>query len=117
MIKTILLILLGLFFILNGVNHWINTSIYEEYSSRRGLIAPKLMVRVSGVALVFGGLSLVTGYFLLVGIVGLSVFLVVASLTIHQFWKEKSHEGRLTEGMHFAKNMAILTELIYIAST
>lgn len=115
MIKTILLILLGVFFILNGISHWINNEIYEEYSSKRGLIAPKLMVRLSGILLIFGGVALASGYLLMIGIVGLSFFLVIASFTIHQFWKEQGKEKKLLEGMHFAKNMAILTELIYIA--
>ncbi len=117
MIKTILLILLGLFFILNGLNHLFNTQIYEEYAHKRGLISARLMVRVSGVALIFGGLSVMTGYLLIYGIIGLSIFLIIASFTIHQFWKETKSEMRLLEGMHFAKNMAILTELIYIATT
>ena len=115
MLKTILLILLGIFFILNGINHLINTHIYQEYSEKKGLMSPKLMVRLSGVALIFGGLSLSTGILLIYGIYGLSLFLVIASFTIHQFWKEDNMEMKLLEGMHFAKNMAILTELIYIA--
>ena len=117
MIKTILLALLGLFFILNGINHLVNTHIYEEYSAKKGLMSPKLMVRLSSVVLIFGGLSLMTGFLLLYGIIGLSVFLVIASFTIHQFWKEKTSEMKLLEGMHFAKNMAILMELIYIGTT
>ncbi|WP_242155914.1 DoxX family membrane protein [Aestuariivivens sediminis] len=117
MIKIILLILLGVFFILNGISHLINAEIYEAYSARRALIAPKFMVKVSGILLIFGGLSLASGYFMIIGIIGLSLFLIVASLTIHQFWKEKGKEKKLLEGMHFAKNMAILTELIYIAYT
>lgn len=115
MIKTILLILLGLFFILNGFNHLINTELYEEYSRKKGLISPKLMVRTSGVVLIFGGLSLASGYLMQLGIIGLSIFLIIASITIHQFWNEQGKEKKLLEGMHFAKNMAILTELIYIA--
>ena len=117
MIKTILLILLGLFFLLNGINHLFSTHIYEEYASKRGLISPRLMVRISGVALILGGLSLITGYWMIYGIIGLSLFLVIASFTIHQFWKESTGEMRMLEGMHFAKNAAILTELIYIATT
>jgi uncharacterized membrane protein YphA (DoxX/SURF4 family) len=75
------------------------------------------MVRVSGVALIFGGISIMTGFLMLYGIIGLSIFLIVASFTIHQFWRETASDMRLLEGMHFAKNMAILTELIYIATT
>ena len=117
MIKTILLILLGLFFMLNGVNHLFNTHIYEEYAHKRGLISPRLMVRISGVALIFGGLSLMSNFAMIFGIIGLSIFLIIASFTIHKFWQESETEMRMFEGMHFAKNMAILTESIYIATT
>jgi uncharacterized membrane protein YphA (DoxX/SURF4 family) len=63
MIKTILLILLGLFFILNGLNHLFNRLTLEEYAHRRGLVSPRIMVFLSGLLLIFGGLSLMTGYF------------------------------------------------------
>ncbi|MEM7533792.1 MAG: DoxX family protein [Chloroflexota bacterium] len=116
MIKTILLILLGLFFILNGINHFFNTAIVTEYAHKRGIISPQLMVRFSGIALIFGGLSLMTGFLKLYGIIGLSIFLVITSFTIHRFWEETERDAWMLEVMHFAKNMAILTELIYIAA-
>jgi uncharacterized membrane protein YphA (DoxX/SURF4 family) len=117
MIKTTLLIALGLFFVLNGINHLYNTHVLEEYARKRGLISPRFMVRVSGVALILGGVSLATGFLMLVGIVGLSLFLVASAFIVHRFWGETTTEMRMLEGMHFAKNMAILTELIYIATT
>ena len=117
MIKTILLILLGLFFVLNGINHLINTHIYQEYSAKKGLISPLLMIRLSSVGLILGGLSLMLHIGMIYGIVGLCIFLLIASFTVHRFWREEKTEMKLLEGMHFAKNMAILTELIYIAYT
>jgi len=116
MIKTILMSLLGVFFILNGINHLRSTEMYKEYAETKGLISPSLMVKISGIALIFGGLSLISGYLLLYGIIGLCIFLIIASFTIHKFWKENDNDKKLLEGMHFAKNMAILTELIYIIS-
>lgn len=116
MIKTILITLLGIFFILNGVNHLFNTKMLEEYAHKRGLISPRLMVYISGVALIFGGLSLMTGFLKLYGIIGLSIFLVIAAFTIHSFWRERERELQMLEAMNFAKNMAIVTELIYIAA-
>lgn len=117
MLKSLLLTLLGLFFLLNGVGHWVSPRIYEEYAHKRGLISPRLMVRLSGIALILGGLSLITGIGRIYGIVGLAVFLIVASFTIHTFWRESDREMQLLEGTHFAKNMAILIELAYIATS
>lgn len=117
MIKQILIILLGIFFLINGVNHLFNTHILKEYAGKKGLIAPKTMVLLSGLLLCAGGLTLITGYFIFEGIIGLSVFLVVASFTIHKFWAESDRETMMMEIMHFTKNWAILFELLFIATT
>ena len=73
------------------------------------------MVKLSGVLLIFGGLTLATGFLRLFNIICLSIFLVIASFTIHQFWNENTNEKKLLEAMHFSKNIAILTELICVA--
>jgi putative oxidoreductase len=117
MIKQILLVLLGLFFLLNGVNHFYNTHILKEYADKRSLIAPKLMVILSGLLLIAGGLTLITGYFVIQGIIALCIFLAVASFTLHKFWAVKKREIVMLEAMHFVKNWAILFELVYIATT
>ncbi len=114
MLKTILLILLGIFFVLNGLNHLFNTNVLREYAEKKGLFSPRIMVLISGLALIFGGISLVVPAVRIYGIIGLCAFLIVASFTIHSFWREKEPKDRLVESMHFAKNLAILTELIYI---
>mgnify|MGYP001554274237 FL=1 len=101
---------------LNGINHLFNSHILEEYAHKRGLISPRLMVLLSGLLLIFGGLTLITGFLSLLGIAGLSIFLVVSAITIHQFWAETDANMRMLEAMHFTKNMAILTELLYLAA-
>ena len=57
--KDILLLVLGLFFVLNGLNHLVNTHVYRKYATKRGLIHPTFMVRISAVVLILGGASLV----------------------------------------------------------
>lgn len=117
MIKKILLILLGIFFLLNGLNHFFNSQIIEEYAEKRSLFASGIMVKLSGALLVVGGLSLITGYFMLIGIIGLCIFLLTASFTIHKFWALHNRESVMMESMHFAKNWAIIFELLYIADS
>lgn len=117
MIKQILLVLLGIFFIINGINHFYNTQILKEYAKKRGLIHPKIMIILSGLLLISGGLSLITGYFIIPGIIGLCIFLFIATISIHKFWQEQKREMFMLELMNFIKNWAILVELIYIATT
>jgi uncharacterized membrane protein YphA (DoxX/SURF4 family) len=98
-----LLILLGFFFVLNGLNYLFNRLTLEEYAHRQGLMSPGIMVFLSGLLLIFGRLSLMTGYFKLYGIVGLTVFLVVATFTIHQLWREIDRNLQMLEAIHFPK--------------
>lgn len=117
MIKTILISLLGLFFIINGVNHFYNKYVLEKYAKGRGLMAPRLMVTLSGILLIAGGLSLMTGLLIYWGIAGLCLFLVIASFSIHKFWQENDRQMMMIEFAHFLKNWAIVFELLYIAET
>ena len=114
MLKIILITLLGLFFILNGLNHFYNKSILEEYAHKKNLFSPNLSVKAAGALLIVGGGLLLWPDGRQVAAILLSIFLVAAAFMIHQFWKEKDNQGRMLEAMHFTKNMAILTELLYI---
>ena len=113
-LKTILIVLLGLFFILNGINHFYNTKTLEEYAHKRGLFSPEISVKLAGILLIFGGVALIVPLLKLMGVISLSIFLVITSFTIHRFWEEAEKEEKMLELMHFAKNLAILTELLYI---
>ena len=117
MIKTTLVILLGVFFIVNGINHFYNSHILEEYAHKKGLIKPEYMVFLSGLLLLAGGISMITGYFIIEGMIGLCIFMAIASFTIHTFWNEQSREMRMLEFMHFIKNWAIIFELLYLTTT
>ncbi len=117
MIKSILVSLLGLFFIVNGINHFYNSHMLNEYAQNKGLIEPKFMVRLSGILLLAGGISMISGYFIIEGMIGLCVFMAIAAFTIHSFWKEEDNERIMLEFMHFVKNWAIIFELIYLTTT
>ncbi len=113
-LKTILIILLAIFFILSGINHFYNKHTLEEYARTRGLVSPGVCVKLAGVLLIFGGIAFAIPDYRTFGVVGLSIFLFVSSFTIHQFWKETSNDMRMIELLNFVKNLAILTELLYI---
>ena len=114
MLKLVLIILLGIFFFLNGINHFYNETILEEYARKRGLFSPRLAVKAAGILLLVGAVLLVWPPSRQIAVVMLSVFLVTASFTIHRFWNEETRQQKLLEAMNFAKNLAILTELVYI---
>ncbi len=114
MLKTILILLLALFFILNGINHFYNDKFLKEYAQRQGLFSPHFAVTAAGVLLLAGGAGLMWHPLRKLAVVLLCIFLLIAAFTIHRFWIERDPKDRMLEAMNFAKNLAILTELIYI---
>lgn len=114
MLKSTLIVLIGVFFVLNGLNHLFNSQVLAEYAHRRRLKYGRQLVALTGVLLVAGGVGFVIPALRVPAIVGLSLFLILAMVLIHHFWTEPDREGRLHEALHFSKNLLILVELIYI---
>lgn len=105
-------ILFGAYFIYNGLNHlFFGTEALAGYAAARGVAAPRVMVYVSGVLLLLGGLSLLLGAWPNWGIVLLLVFLIPVSFAMHPFWAETG-EARANDLINFTKNMALVGALL-----
>jgi uncharacterized membrane protein YphA (DoxX/SURF4 family) len=113
-----LIIVLGAFFVLSGIFHFINSSTIEKYAVGRGLLNANIAVKMSGVLLIGAGIVLIAvpkyhqyGFFVLAG------FHFLAAVIIHRFWEEKNVEQQLVEGIQFMKNLIIMVLLIGFAIT
>lgn len=87
-----------------GLNHFMDAESMAQYADFKGLPAPRAAVLSSGGLLVFGGLSIVLGVFPAVGAGALALFLAVAAVTMHDFWRQEG-EDKQTEMTHFLKNV------------
>ena len=114
MMKSIFITLLAVFFIFNGINHFYNEEVLEEYAEKKGLFKPHFMVRFSGLMLILGGIALMWEPVKLIGIAGLSLFMIIVTASMHRFWEYKEKTTRMSELIHFLKNIAILAELLYL---
>lgn len=104
-------IVAGLYFLMMAFNHFSSAQMMSGYTASKGVPAPKLAVLGSGVLLLIGGLSYLTGILPLVGGAALILFLVPVTLAMHPFWREEGQETRMAEMINFTKNMG-LTGLI-----
>ena len=104
-------IIVGGFYILNGISHFMQLDFMTQYAASRGVPAARLMVLVTGVMLLVGGLSILLGAWPLVGVIVLVIFLVPTTLIIHRFW---AFEGdmRMVEMVNFMKNLGLLGSLL-----
>lgn len=100
-------IILALYFIYSGVNHFTNFQGMKQYTSYKGVPAPGLAVIVTGLMLIGGGLSILTGYWITWGIGLLVVFLVASGLLMHNFWTIDDPMTKVGEKNQFLKNIAL----------
>ena len=109
-------IIFGGFFLYNGVNHFLNRQMLVGYARSKGAPAPEVAVTMSGLMLIAGGLSIVTGTQPKIGAGLISTFLLGVSPQMHAFWKETDAQQRMQEMVNFTKNMALLGGSLFAAA-
>jgi uncharacterized membrane protein YphA (DoxX/SURF4 family) len=100
----------------NGINHFLNRKMLVDYMRSKGVPAPDLAVAASGVMMLAGGLSVVTGVQPKVGAGLIAAFLLGVSPQMHAFWKEEDAQQRMQEMVNFTKNMALVGSSFLVAA-
>lgn len=108
-------ILLGGFFVMNGINHFAQGEMMRGYAQAKGVPSPNLAVPATGVLLLIGGLSFITGVLPIVGIAALVLFLVPTAFMMHQFWVEEDPQAKMTEMSNFMRNIGLLGAVLMAA--
>lgn len=101
-------ILFSLIFVFGGLGHFVQLEEMAEYAASRNVPAPKVMVALTGLMLVAGGLSILFWKYVVVGSWLLIVFLGLAAIKMHGFWALEDPMERQNEMNHFMKNVALL---------
>lgn len=109
-------ILLGGFFIYNAWNHFKNLAGLTAYAQANGVPKPKAAVIATGVVLAIGGLSILTGFFIILGMWLLVLFLFVTNFTMHKFWVETDPQARAMQIVQFTKNFAIAGGMLMLSA-
>lgn len=105
-------ILLGGFFVWNGIEHFTNIKGLTGYAKHKKIPAPREMVYITGILLLLGGFSIIFGKMLGLGLLILIVFMFAVSFMTHRFWEVPAGMDRMNEKIAFMKNMAIAGALI-----
>ncbi len=91
----------------SGVGHLMQTANMAAYAEMRGIPNAKLMVQISGVALIAGGVSVALGIWGDIGALGLAILMVCLAVGMHAFWKETDQMAKMTEMVSFNKDLAL----------
>ncbi len=97
----------SLIFITSGISHLLNLSEMSKYTASLGIPLPTVATLISGVILVFGGLSVLLGYKVKIGAIILIVFLIPVSFIAHSFWGIEDAMQAQIQMIMFMKNFAM----------
>ena len=84
------------------------------YATGAGVPMAKILVPVSGVIAILGGLSVLLGYKAKCGAWLIVIFLVPVSLTMHKFWGIPDPMAAQMQMIHFMKNVSMLGAALLI---
>jgi putative oxidoreductase len=98
----------GGYFLYNGINHFLNRRMLVDYARSKGVPSPDLAVSASGMLILAGGLSILTGTQPKIGAALITTFLLGVSPQMHAFWNEDDAAQRMNEMVNFTKNMALV---------
>lgn len=95
-------------FIMSGLGHFMQLDAMSQYAEGKGVPAPRVMVPLTGLMILAGGVSILLWQYVVVGSWLLIVFLGVAAVKMHDFWNVDDPQQAQTEQAQFMKNMALL---------
>jgi uncharacterized membrane protein YphA (DoxX/SURF4 family) len=79
-----------------------------EFAKSMGAPAPELLVPLSGVVIVLGGLAVALGVWADIGALAIAAFLLAMLPTMHAFWKVDDPMMRQMQMSHFMKNLSLV---------
>src|SRR6266536_651818 len=100
-------------FLMSAPNHFKAQTI--AYAAQQGVPFASILVPLSGVMAIAGGLSVLIGWHARVGAWLLVAFLVPVTLMMHAFWKVPDPMMRQIQMGMFMKNLAMLGGALVIA--
>lgn len=96
----------SLIFIMSGINHFSSGSI--SYAASAGVPFADILVPISGVIAIVGGLSVLIGFHARFGALLLLLFLIPVTLMMHDFWTLTDPQQAQEQMIHFMKNLSMI---------
>jgi uncharacterized membrane protein YphA (DoxX/SURF4 family) len=105
-------IILGLYFIFNGANHFRSLNVLAGWAQSKKVPASKFMVVLSGLLLLIGGLTILLGTYVEIGVLALTLFFLPVTFLMHDFWKETDPQMKMMQMINFMKNLALWAAIL-----
>lgn len=101
-------VLYGGFMLFSGIDHFRHAQVLRVHAGSKGVPAPHTLVLASGVLIMLGGLSIISGVRPAWGVLCITLFLIPISFVIHNYWSDSNPGVRQANFVNFRKNLAML---------
>ena len=99
-------IVFAVLFLASGFGHLAQTDAMAEYAESMGVKPAKLLVILSGVLIIVGGVMVAAGIWADLGALLLVAFLIPTALLMNPFWKYEGEQQQM-EMANFMKNLSL----------
>jgi putative oxidoreductase len=106
-------LLFAAIFLMAGANHFNHQTI--GYAASQGVPLASVLVPISGVLAIAGGLSILLGYRAKIGAWLIALFLIPVTLMMHKFWAVSDPMMAQMQMIMFMKNVAMLGGALLIS--
>lgn len=101
-------VLFSLLFVLSAWGaHFVQREMMAGYATQKGVPLASLLVPLTGVQILVGGLMVLLGIWADLGAALLVAFLLPTAFTMHAFWKLDDPMERQQDQVHFLKDIAL----------
>lgn len=100
-------IIYGGYFFYSGINHFIRLEMMSGYTASKGVPLPTAFVIITGIMILLGGASIMTGVFPRIGVILLVLFLIPVAVIMHNFWAIEDQMARSFDMVNFLKNFSL----------
>lgn len=101
-------IIVGLYWLMGAINHFTQVKSMVPYAKMKNVPMAELAVPGTGVLLLVAGLSIITGFYPVVAVAALVVFLVPVTFMMHNFWTIEDPMAKMSDMIMFTKNISML---------
>ncbi|KPK64200.1 MAG: hypothetical protein AMS21_06360 [Gemmatimonas sp. SG8_38_2] len=100
-------ILYGMLFVGSAFGHFMQLKAMSRYAGSKNVPGATVMVLITGLMLLGGGLSIVLGIYMEIGAWLIFFFLVPVALVMHNFWAIPDPMAKMVEQAMFMKNISL----------
>ena len=101
-------IIVGLYWLMGAVNHFTQVKSMVPYAKMKNVPLAEIAVPGTGVLLLVAALSIITGFYPVVAVAALVVFLVPVTFMMHNFWTIEDPMAKMSDMIMFTKNISML---------